>query len=64
VKQYVPTKNETYFSGMLQKDIYADWEQSGGDLGQGPVGHAKGNRLPFEPAHQKPGVVPFKTKGR
>lgn len=47
---------------MLQKDIYAEWEQSGGSDGMGDAGRAKGNRLPFEPALQKPGVVPFKVK--
>jgi len=61
-QQYRPSQNETGYSGLLQKDIYADWEQSGGDLGMGDAGRAKGNRLPFEPALQKPGAVPFKVK--
>ncbi len=47
---------------MLQKDIYAEWEQSGGSLGMGAAGRDKGNRLPFEPVLQKPGAVPFKVK--
>ena len=62
-KQYVPTNNETFFSGLRQKDIYAEWEHSGATFGEGPAGLAKGNRLPFEPVTQKPGVKSFKLKG-
>lgn len=68
-KQYTPQtegvggSGTAYYVGRLQKDIYADWEQSGGSNGPGLVGSSKGNRLPFEPALQKTGRVPFTTKG-